>query len=270
MVKIKIPNTHIGQNSEDFGLLTSPLNKLWRAKILLDRATSGMEQNPGYSRNRAKESPRQVQERRKSSAEVLRNSGPTVNLMPITKRSINNDIIIINPNTSPPTSIVIQGKPSQVDISSESTWATVKSMGRNNPFMIYTGGEDTISFDISWFAQDVDREDVITKCRLLQSWCKADGYSSSPPVLLISWGSSKMFDDDEFVLTSANYNLSNFQNACRTNNRGSSTPTYQDLGLLPNHATQTLVFKRVTSINLEHKDMVSSEKIKKTTGINNS
>ncbi|MEG1415173.1 MAG: hypothetical protein RSC49_01085 [Clostridium sp.] len=270
MAKLKIPNTHIGGSSEQLGILTSPLNKLWRAKILLNRATSGMEQNPGYSRDRLKESPKQVEQRRQSNEDVLRNSGPKVNLMPATKLDIKNDIVIINPNTSPPTSIVVQGKPSQVDVSSESTWATVKSMGRNNPFMIYTGGEDTISFDISWFAQDSHREDVITKCKLLQAWSKADGYSSSPPTLLISWGSSKMFDDDEFVLTSANYVLSNFQNACRTNARNSTNPIYQDLGLLPNHATQTLVFKRVTFINRGHQDMVSSEKIKKTTGINNS
>ena len=270
MAKIKIPTTHISGNSEALGLLTGPLNKLWRAKILVNRKTSGMAQEEGYSTNRIKESPSEVKVRRKSDREFIVNRGPAhidKPLKPETKRTVKNEIIIINPNTTPPTSLYIQGKPSSIDVSSEATWAAVKSMGRNNPFMMYTGGEDTISIEISWFSVDSDRTDVINKCRLLESWAKADGYKSSPPNLYISWGSSNLFADDTFILTSANYELSNFQNAYRSSPRATANPTFVDLGALPNHATQKLVFKRVSSINRTHENIVSREKLEKTSGI---
>ena len=65
-----------------------------------------------------------------------------------------NNIIIINDNVSPPISIVIQNRPNEVNINPQTNWVSIMSMGRNNPFMMYTGGEDTISFDISWYSND--------------------------------------------------------------------------------------------------------------------
>ena len=55
-----------------------------------------------------------------------------------------NNIIIINDNVSPPISIVIQNRPNEVNINPQTNWVSIMSMGRNNPFMMYTGGEDTI------------------------------------------------------------------------------------------------------------------------------
>ena len=117
-----------------------------------------------------------------------------------------NNIIIINDNISPPVSIVIQNRPNEISVDTQTSWVAVKSMGRNNPFMVYTGGEDTISFDVSWYSSDPNnREDILTKCRLLESWSKANGYRQSPPTLKISWGSSGIFDNDLFILYSASY-----------------------------------------------------------------
>lgn len=173
-----------------------------------------------------------------------------------------NDIIIINDNVSPPISIVIQNRPQEITVDPQPSWVSIKSMGRNNPFMLYTGGEDTISFDISWFSNDPsNREDVLTKCKLLESWSKADGYLSAPPVLKLSWGSSGIFDNDLFILFSATYKLSNFQDRCVS--RISSNKDNINIGLLPSVATQTLVFKRVTPKNLEHTDIIPLDKLKK-------
>lgn len=181
-----------------------------------------------------------------------------------------NNIIIINDNVSPPVSIVIQNRPNEVTIDTQTNWVSVKSMGRNNPFMIYTGGEDTISFDISWYSSDPNnREDILTKCRLLESWSKANGYRQSPPILRISWGSSGIFDNDLFILYSASYKLNNFQdrysgNILNTENSFSRDINKSiDLGLLPSIATQSLVFKKVTSKNLTHADICSPEKLQK-------
>lgn len=271
MVKIKIPSTAITGNKT--GILTSPLNKLWRAKILLNRATSGMPQNPGDNTKLPKASPttnQSFQEANKKEAflrEAQRHKDEDTPLSVETKRTINNQIIIINTNTQPYTKIEIQGKPMEVEVVPDSNWAAVKSIGRNNPFMMYLGGEDTITLDISWFSTQKDRKDVINKCKLLESWSRADGYTASPPVLHISWGSSNLFKDQTFVLTSAKYSLSNFQNSYRTNWDKKKPSDIVDLGLLPNCAVQKLVFKKITSSNTRHEEIISRNELKNTKGV---
>ena len=251
---------------------TGTANKLWRAKILVNRATSGKVLNTGNERPEADPNPeskttvttkkqRELEQSRRSSARVDRQ------LQPLTKPKVFNQIIIINPHTSPAISLVIQGKPTTLEVNSESTWASVKSVGMNNPYQIFTGSEDTLSFEISWYAVDSNREDVINKCRLLESWTKADGYKSSPPTLYISWGSSKIFENDTFILVSAPYKLTNFQNSYRKGLRSDPNSQIIDLGLLPNTATQTLTFKKVTKKNLTHEDIIPTNKLKGTSGI---
>lgn len=272
MVKIKIPSTAITGNKT--GILTSPLNKLWRVKILLNRATSGMPQNAGDTPIKPKISPpanERWQEATKEEAFLKakqRHEQDDTPLATSPKKSVNNQIIILNINTQPYTKVEIQGKPFEVDVSPDSNWATVKSMGRNNPFMMYTGGEDTISFDISWFSVQSDRKDVINKCRLLESWTRADGYKASPPLLNISWGSANLFKDQTFVLVSAKYTLTNFQNAHRKDyDRRGSGEELVDLGLLPNCAIQKLVFKKVTVDNTTHEQIISRNDLKTTGGV---
>lgn len=271
MAKIKIPSTALTGNSTD--VFTSPLNKLWRAKILLNRTTSGMPQNKVDLTPTSNLSPvvnEKIQNSNKDrwlSESINTHKQNDTPLSVSQERNIHNQIIIINPNTSPYTKIIIQGMPSELDINPESSWATVKSMGRNNPFMFYTGGEDTISFDISWYSVQSDREDVINKCRLLESWTRADGYKSSPPTLYISWGNSELFKDDTFILSSAKYTLSNFQNAARTTWSRNKNTQQVDLKLLPNCAVQHLIFKKVTLDNTTHERIIPKSKLEKTNGV---
>lgn len=175
--------------------------------------------------------------------------------------SVKNQIVIINYSVSPYQRIAIQGAPSRVEVQPISDWVAIKSMGRNNPFMMYTGGEDSIRFEVDWYVyKDQTRKEVIRKCRLLESWSRADGYTSAPPLLKIKWGNSGIYDEDFFVLTMANYTLSNFQNA-----HYKKIDEYQggtvDLKLLPHCATQELEFKRVSGRNRTHLDIISQEDI---------
>lgn len=286
---------------ESAGIFTSPLNKLWRAKILLNRKTSPMpkddqrkttvtndDKNLHYatedSKSEAQKEVTWVSERHDANVEAKRESRAVshgrnnfkIRVNQISSE-VNNQICIINKHTSPPTVLTLQNRPPELNVTPGSTWVAVKSMGRNNPFMMYTGGEDTISFEISWFVSDpTNREEVITKCRLLESWTKADGYNYAPPTLKILWGASNLFLDDLFILESAPYKLTNFQNATRVSryshtewgqrNPNSATEII-DLKLLPTCATQTLTFKRVSSTNRTHVDIISDEALKKTKGI---
>ena len=182
-------------------------------------------------------------------------------------------------NVSPAISLVIQNRPDRLRVEPAATWAAVKSMGRNNPFYFYTGGEDTITFDISWYSVDADhRDDVVNKCRLLESWARADGYSASPPTLRIQWGNSGLFEDDLFILAAAPYELTHFQNASRMMRRYDNDPdTGQritntvsqpyNLKLLPNCATQTLTFKRVTKNNRTWEEIIPASKLQYTPGV---
>lgn len=283
-------------------IFQSPMNKAWRALILLRRSTSGMpkdnsgdsakkndalnhhiadpgsiSQNPGTHEWMVKHS----QARKGTKPEDILKQGSVdyTKANQMVSEIIKNDIVIANLNVSPAVSIVIQNRPNRVKVEPASAWAAVKSMGRNNPFYFYTGGEDTISFEISWYAIDNNhRDDVINKCRLLESWTRANGYLSSPPTLKIQWGSSGLFDNDLFILVSAPYELTHFQNAARMRSRYDHDPdTGQritstvskpfDIGLLPNCATQTLTFKRVSSTNRIWEDIIPTSKLKRTPGI---
>lgn len=183
-----------------------------------------------------------------------------------------NEIIIVNDNISPYVSLVIQNRPNELRITPQSTWVNIVSAGRNNPFMMYTGGEDTVSFDISWYASDPShREEVIAKCKLLESWTRADGYLASPPVLQIIWGQSNIFKDQRFILESASYILTHFQDKARQYQKKSdgSDPygEIQDLKLYPNYATQSLTFKKVTAGNTSHSDIIDLNALKSIKGI---
>lgn len=181
---------------------------------------------------------------------------------------IPNKVIIYNTNVSPYQYIELQNRPTQVDFRGETTWAVIKSMGRNLPMYHYTSAEDIIQMNISWYCNDPDNPaEVLTKCRLLESWSKANGYGYAPPVLQIEWGKGDIFQGHYYILTSATYSLLNFQSGARVFNPDGPGQSYVEKGLFPSSATQELVFKRVSTYNPTWADMVSKDNLKITKGI---
>lgn len=176
----------------------------------------------------------------------------------------NNQIIIYNTSATPYEYIVLQTRPLQVDFKGETSWATIKSMGRNTPIYQYTGAEDTLQFNISWFSTDLNNPDeVVNKCRLLELWSKSNGYLTAPPVLNIQWGNNSdyhMLVNHDYILISATYSLKNFNNGARVKIKNSNEWEQHNLNLWPSIATQELVFKRVSSHNLGYEDILPSDK----------
>lgn len=285
-------------------IFQSPLNKVWRALILIHRATSPMAEAESNKLGKAYDAQNahiaregsyslaQAQSEWYQNIIVAKIFGITPDRVikarsvdytianKFTSELIKNDIVIANLNVSPAISLVIQNRPDILRVEPAATWAAVKSMGRNNPFYFYTGGEDTITFDISWYSVDEDhRDDVVNKCRLLESWTRANGYSASPPTLRIQWGDSGLFEDDLFILAAAPYELTHFQNASRmmrrrydndpdTGQRITNTVSRPyNLKLLPNCATQTLTFKRVTKNNRTWEEIIPASKLQYTPGV---
>lgn len=175
-------------------ITTSELNKLWRAKILLDRAT-----RPGKTGGKASITPetklhknniradrgfnpktgitessirvdvnkaaREVEEQQKE----LQRKETTVSFVedntPLEERKIKYDkrnnesltkkrIQIYNISSDPITYLELQTYPEKVSFQGESTWAVINSMGRNTPMYHFTGAESIIQLNISWYCDD--------------------------------------------------------------------------------------------------------------------
>jgi hypothetical protein len=179
-----------------------------------------------------------------------------------------NEIIIFNLNDTDNgyQYITLQNRPPELEFQGETAWATIKSFGRNVPMYHFTGAEDKIQLQISWFCNDPERPwEVIQKCRLLEAWSKADGYYAGPPILQIDWGGSGLFSNALFILTSANYILKNFRDGYI--DRRLEKPEWVDGKLYPMAATQELVFNRVSGTNPLHSSIYDPSKLEGIKGI---
>lgn len=240
-------------------ITTSELNKLWRAKILIDRATRpaktggkasitpeaklhknniradrGVNPKTGITESSIRvdvnKAAREVEEQQK-----LQRRETTVSFVedntPLEERKIkynkrNNEsltkkrIQIYNISSDPITYLELQTYPEKVSFQGESTWAVINSMGRNTPMYHFTGAESIIQLNISWYCDDpANPADVIAKCKLLEAWSKGNGYISAPPILKLNWGDSELFKDELFILTAATYELSNWRGSVKQYDR---------------------------------------------------
>lgn len=175
-------------------ITTSEPNKLWRAKILLDRATRpaktggkasitpeaklhknniradrGVNPKTGITESSIRvdvnKAAREVEEQQKE----LQRKETTVSFVedntPLEERKIKYDkrnnesltkkrIQIYNISSDPITYLDLQTYPEKVSFQGESTWAVINSMGRNTPMYHFTGAESIIQLNISWYCDD--------------------------------------------------------------------------------------------------------------------
>lgn len=257
-------------------ITTSYVNKLWRGAILLHRAThlphaKVKKVDPAKGNNPLiNEKKRNAQEKEQDNKFITFSTEPYDNLVKEKKTGKgSNQIILYNLTSKPYEFIVIQNRPNRLEFKGETSWAAIKSMGRNTPMYHFTGAEDVIQFNISWFCDDPDHlDEVVNKCRFLEAWTKANGYQASPPVIQIQWGNSEIFKDHYYILTSATYTLENFNDFIRVNGNERKDLKAADGQLLPSTATQELIFKRVSATNLSWNDILPEDKMKYTRGLN--
>lgn len=256
----------VDEFSKDIGDITSgPLNKAWRLKILYNRRTSGKEQasqsnQPDVTTQTTKDK-REVREVDIYEREAVRKSSVDSQAsLEITqpfnaanqRQGITRDNIYIIPRDSIGDMVTLQTIPKEVRIDTDSNIAVIPSIGRNNPFYNFTGSEDTITFEVTWYANEESREDVIRNCEMLRSFTKGDGYDKSLPILYLKWsGNDTLFKDDSFIMASANYRMGLFIDSYSPSN----TNEVVKVGLLPTQATQEITLRRVTSNNLKWEDI---------------
>lgn len=136
------------------------------------------------------------------------------------------------------TKLKLQVVPLDLEYEPETTWNVVASPGRNNPLYQYTGGEDTLTFSLTWYAQEKTREDVLTQVKWLESLSKNDGYDNKPHRIQFVMGT--LYSNASFIVFSAKYKLSLFQ---------------RPYNMMPTLATQELILKRVTQFNRGSSDI---------------
>ena len=133
-------------------------------------------------------------------------------------------------------SLKIQNVPKEISYDPKSDFKTIPIVSRNNPLYHYTGSEDTIEMELTWYADEDDRADVITNCRWLESLSKADGYSQAPHPVILSM--DNLFDaNSKWLVENAQYKL---------------TMLSKLHGMLPVLATQKLTLKRITTTSLTY------------------
>lgn len=128
--------------------------------------------------------------------------------------------------------LMLQTIPTSLDYNNETQWNVVASPGRNSPLYQYSGAEDTLSFSLSWYANEQSREDVLRKCKWLEALGKNDGYDKKPHQIKFMFGN--LFNDALWIVFDARYKLSLFN---------------RSLGMLPCLANQEVTLKRIMTTN---------------------
>jgi len=137
--------------------------------------------------------------------------------------------------------------PRELSYEASSKFIGIATMGRNNPYYQFTGSEDTLQFDIDWFAQTDNRQDVINSCRWVEALTKSNGYIENPHRVKLVWGQDDLlWSDYIWVVVAAPYTLSEFVKG----QRNVTTREVERLGLMPQQAIQKITLKRTTDHNL--------------------
>lgn len=191
-----------------------------------------------------------------------------------TRKKTQLKLYILNATSSPYQYVELQNRPSFIRANPESQWATIKSMGRNVPMYHFTGAEDTIEMTLSWYLNSKEHpDDVLNKVRLLESWSKANGYVSSPPILQLVFGYDGPFQNHYYILFSTNYEMRNFMvpqynsDGSRKEAKFSGNNIDYHTQYYPSVINQTLVFKRVSDTNPTWEDIIPSKKLQYTSGV---
>ena len=82
----------------------------------------------------------------------------------------------------------IQFVPKELNLTRSPTYGDIQIVGRNTPVPHYTGGNTSLSMELDFYSSKEDRQDVVQKCKWLESLAYNDGYSSPPPNVRLTYG----------------------------------------------------------------------------------
>jgi hypothetical protein len=173
-----------------------------------------------------------------------------INSLPNTKETVSITNIDYNgPNLGYKT-VTLHHIPRELDYSPDTKWVVIPSIGRNVPFYHYTGSEDTLEFEVDWYADDAYRSEAIKQARLLESFSKNNAYLNGPPRVTLSWGNEGLlFRGVYWIVEKAPYKLKQFNRYTI----GEDGVYYNSL--YPVQVIQTITLKKVSNYNLSSEDI---------------
>lgn len=133
----------------------------------------------------------------------------------------------------------IQYVPTELQLKRSPAIAGVAVVGRNNPKHHYLGGTTDLSLELDFHSNETDREDVISKCKWLESLAYSDGFENPPERVRLTFGS--LFRNNEvWIVSNVSYTMSLFD---------------AKKGYLPKQAYVKLTLSLDTESNLKLEDV---------------
>lgn len=102
----------------------------------------------------------------------------------------------------------IQFVPPMISINRNPNTQQVDIVGLNLPRTQQQGGPRTLNMELDFYAQELDREDVIKKCRQLESLTYRDGPDVPAEQVRLIFG--KMFNQEIWTVQKVDYDLTQF------------------------------------------------------------
>lgn len=128
--------------------------------------------------------------------------------------------------------VIFQTIPKEMKYKPDANWFAVASAGWNNPRYQYGGGEDVLSFTITWYSDEVGKQDVIRQVKWIESLSRNNSFDEPPHPVQFVMGD--LFRDAKWIVSSAEYSLDQFDRTA---------------GMMPKYASQEIVLKRITETN---------------------
>lgn len=128
--------------------------------------------------------------------------------------------------------LFLQTIPLELGMNPETGWNVVMAAGRNTPLYQYTGAEDSLSFTLTWYADEENKQDALRKVKWIEALGKNNGYDEKPHHVKFVFG--KMFQDAEWIVFAMPYKMSVFD---------------RESGMFPNQIQQEITLKRILTRN---------------------
>lgn len=104
--------------------------------------------------------------------------------------------------------VEIQFTPPSIDINRDPNVEQVDIVGLNLPRTQQQGGPRTLDLELEFYAQEQNRQDVISKCRQLESLTYRDGPNIPAPQVRLIFGT--MFHQEVWTMRKVTYKLYQF------------------------------------------------------------
>lgn len=103
----------------------------------------------------------------------------------------------------------IQYVPKEISLVRTPIIAGVAVVGRNNPIHHYVGGTTELNLELDFYSVEDSVQDVITKCKWLESLAYGNGFENPPERVRITFG--KLFGNNEvWIVKDVKYKMSHF------------------------------------------------------------